>query len=499
MDSTTAVAAPRAGMIDRETETAELTGLLRRRGPMLALLYGRRRVGKTFLINHVWPDAQTFYYAASDATTEFNRRDLLAELARWLGEELNPDDYPTWRTIFRLLLQVRAPDPVVVILDEYQYLRTVVEDVDSQLSAVWEEYKNRGRSRDRFVLVLCGSIVEIMERLDAAGSPLYGRIDWKHRLQPFDYWNAGLMAPFPDPADRARAYGVFGGTPRYLASVDVERSLGENVASAALAPRGDVRAQVETVIEQEKGLRNIAQYRSVLAAIGHGATETNEIAQKTGLKNDNSLRRMLEVLEGLGYIETRRNFAAAFNEPNRYRVADPALRFYYGVVWRYRNELETNPALAVWDAYVKDELPTYMGLVFEDIVCQAYARLRAGQRLPMIHEWGRWEGVDRDRKPVEIDVVARLTDGPMLTGSVKFRGKRFGIAEHRKHLDGLRRLAESGKRWAHEALDPGSPLLYASANGFMPDFDRRIEEEEEGRRVIAWSLEDLYAGSMENT
>ncbi|HEV7591230.1 MAG TPA: hypothetical protein VGO40_24170, partial [Longimicrobium sp.] len=57
----------------------------------------------------------------------------------------------------------------------------------------------------------------------------------------------------------------------------------------------------------------------------------------------------------------------------------------------------------------------------------------------------------------------------------------------------LRRLADSGKRWAHEALDPGSPLLYASANGFVPDFSTRIAEEEEGRRVIAWSLEDLYS------
>jgi hypothetical protein len=111
----------------------------------------------------------------------------------------------------------------------------------------------------------------------------------------------------------------------------------------------------------------------------------------------------------------------------------------------------------------------------------------------MIHEWGRWEGVDRDRRPVEIDVVARLTDGPVLTGSVKFRGKRFGIAEHRSHIDCLRRLAESGKRWAHEALDPASPLLYVSAAGFVPDFNRQVEDEEPGRKLITWSIDDLYA------
>lgn len=495
MAQTEVESTPRVGMIDREMEAAELAGLLRRRGPVLALLYGRRRVGKTFLINHVWPDAQTFYFAASDATTELNRRDLLGELGRWVGEEFHAEDYPTWRTIFRLLLQVRAPEPVVVILDEYQYLRADEEDVDSQLSAVWEEYKNRGGVRERFVLVLCGSIVEIMERLDAAGSPLYGRIDWKHRLQPFDYWNAALMAPFADAADRARAYGVFGGTPRYLASIDMERSLGENVALAVLAPRGEVRVQIETVIEQEKGLRNIAQYKSVLAAIGHGATEPNEIAQQTGLKYDYALRRMLETLQGLEYIEERRNFAAAGNEAKRFRLCDPALWFYYAVVWRYRNELATNPATAVWDAYVEKELPAYMGLVFEDVVRQAYIRLRASRDLPMVHEWGRWEGVDRDRRAVEIDVVARLTDGPMLTGSVKFRGKRFGIADHRSHRDCLRRLAESGRRWAHEALDAGSPLLYVSASGFVPDFARRVEEEEKGRRVITWSIEDLYTNT----
>src|SRR5829696_8306356 len=97
------VGARRGGMIDREMEVTELGALLRRRGPVLALLHGRRRVGKTFLLNHVWPDAQTFYYVASDATTELNRRELLAELGRWLGEELKPEDFGTWRTIFRLL------------------------------------------------------------------------------------------------------------------------------------------------------------------------------------------------------------------------------------------------------------------------------------------------------------------------------------------------------------------------------------------------------------
>lgn len=479
-------------MVDREAEAEQLAGLLGRRGPVLALLHGRRRVGKTFLLNHIWPEEQTFYYVASDATSELNRLELLAELGRWLGQPLAPEDYGSWRAIFRLLLQVRAPEPLVVILDEYQYLRAEGEDVDSQLAAVWEEYKNRGAVRDRFVLVLCGSIVEIMERLDSAGSPLYGRIDWTHRLKPFDYWNAGRLAGFADPMDQVRAYAVFGGTPRYLATIDAERTLAENVASLVLAPQAPVRLQIETIIEQEKGLRSIASYKAVLAAIGHGATEINDIALKTGLRNDTALRRMLEVLAQLGYVELRRNFEAAPNEPKRYRIADPALRFYYAMVWRYRNELETNPALDVWNEQVQGQLPAYLGHVFEDVAAQAYTRLRPRLKLPMVREWGRWEGVGRDRKPVEIDVVARLTDGRLLTGSVKCRTQPFEVAQHRKHLDDLRRLAESGKRWAHEALDPASPVLYVSAAGFERGFARRLKAENDGRQVIAWAMDDLY-------
>jgi AAA+ ATPase superfamily predicted ATPase len=477
-------------VIDREMERNELVALLERPGPVLALLYGRRRVGKTFLLNHTWDESHTFYFVASDATPELNRRDLLAELGRWSGETLTPEDYPTWRTIFRHILQMKAPGPLVVVLDEYQYLRGGADDVDSQLAAVWEEYKNRGRKREHFVLVLCGSIVQIMERLDSAGSPLHGRMDWKHQLCPFDYWNAGLMAPFPDPMDRVRTYGVFGGTPRYLASIRTDRSVGENVADAMLAPRGDVRAQIETVIEQEKGLRSIAEYKSLLAAIGLGATQRNSIAQETGLQNDSALRSMLETLQRLGYVEARRNFGAPPNEPFRYRIADPALRFYYSVVTRYRNELETSPALDVWKQHVEAELPTYLGHVFEDIVRQAFYRHRARRGLTMVREWSRWEGTDRDRRPVEIDVVARLTDGRMMTGSVKCRNRLCGPDVHRAHLDGLRRLAESGKRWAHEALDPRAPILHVSASGFTDDFRTRAEED--GHEVLMWTLSDLY-------
>ncbi|HXC24994.1 MAG TPA: ATP-binding protein [Gemmatimonadaceae bacterium] len=478
-------------LVDRERECNDLRTLLQKPGPSMAVLYGRRRVGKTFLLQHVWPRERTFHFTAADATPELNRRALLDAAARWAHVEVDPRDYPTWRRVFEFLLELGDGMPTAVVLDEYQYLRgDATEQVDSALAAVWERYVNRRPKGPPFVLVLCGSIVRIMERLDAGDNPLYGRLDWKGRLEPFDYYDAARLASFPAARDRALAYGIFGGTPRYLAVVDPARSLATNVIQSMLSTNGNVRIQVETVIAQEHGLRDMSEYHAVLGAIGAGATDRNEIAQQTGLTNTAAFRVRLDKLVDLGLIEATRNFGANEARPYRYRLTDPALRFYYGVVARYRSELDSDTPASVWEEHVVPMVDAYMGLVFERMAVQGYLRFRQHRRLPMVREWGRWEGLDRDRRQVEIDLVARRTDGRMLTGAVKWNARPATIALHTTHVDMLRRLAESGHAWAAEALEPEAILYYLAAGGFKADFRRQAAKQ--GPRVEAWSLTDLY-------
>ncbi len=479
-------------LIDRVREREALRALVRRSGPSMAVLFGRRRVGKTYLLKHTWSREAVFHFTAVDGTSELNRRALLEAVGRFSGRTLNERDYATWRRVFELLLELGAGQPMIVVLDEYQYLQgEPSENVDSALAAVWEEHVNRRPKGRPFVLVLCGSIVRVMERLDAPDNPLHGRLDWKGHLDPFDYFDSAAMVPFRAVRDRALTYGMYGGTPRYLASINARRSLISNVVDGVLSPGGAVRSQVETIISQEHGLRDITAYSAVLNAIGAGATDRNEIAQQTGLANDFALRTRLDMLVELGFITAWRNFNAKTNTPFRYTVTDPALRFYYGIVSRYRNELERDDPLQVWRTYIARELGAYMGLVFELIVEQAYVRLRGAARLPMIREWGRWEGLDRTRQQIEIDVVARRTDGRMLTGAIKWNHKPVNISVHTKHLDMLRRLSDSGHAWAREALTPNAVLLYVAAGGFDSGFLHASQTA--GPRVVAWSLDDLYA------
>jgi uncharacterized protein len=476
-------------IIDRELELRELRALLDEKTPQLALLYGRRRVGKTHLLTHVWPSECTFYWTASETTPLQNREQLIRDVSEWANEHFDPKDYPTWRTVFRLLLDLRAPHPLVIVLDEFQYLGEDSRDlaaVASELNAAWEQR----RTPRPLVLALAGSAVRVLEALDSGGAPLHGRFAWKGELRPFNYWYAAQMANFRSSRDRVRAYGIFGGTPRYLAAIKTGRSLPENTARLMLAPRGEVRGLVETAIVQEQGLREVAKYQAIMRAIGGGFTELNQIGQRAGLPTDTTLRDKIERLVDLGYVRAFRNLGAGGTVPFRYRIADPAFAFYYEFVSPHEAALERTDPDYVWRLAIAPRLDPYIGLVFEQIAEQAYAQLQLRHNLPVVREWSRWEGSDRNGSPLELDIAAPLTDGRVLTGAVKWNSKPLDARWHFHHLEAIDRLAASGIKWAHAAKQPSSPLLYLAAGGFTKQFLSAARSSR--NEVYCWTLADIF-------
>ena len=480
------------GLINREVERARLARLRRSGGAKLVLFSGRRRVGKTFLLNALWSPKEAFYFTASDTTDVQNRAALVAEFASWTAAPQQAADFPTWRTVFRLLLEHDAGKPLVIILDEFQYLggdtAAGLAAVASELNAAWEGR----RCRRGVLLVLAGSAVAMMEALDGAAAPLHGRFDWKHRLEPFDYWDAGSMVPHRALRDRAACYCVFGGMPRYLAAVDPARPLAENVANQLLAPDGTVRTLVETVLLQERGLRDPTPYAAILRAIADGRTDLNGIAQRAGLEEDTGLRFKIAKLVELGLIRQERNVGAGRTTAFRYRLADHALRFYQRFVAAIQATLVRQAPRDVWRQLIEPHFDSYLGLVFEGVAREAYFRHRSALDLPIVTEWGRWEGQDRSRQSIEVDIVARTADGAVMTGAVKWNRTPLEAQWYRRHEAMLERLSHSGVAWAHRALDPESPLLFLAAGGFDAGF--RAAAGAARRRVLLWTLEDVYRG-----
>ena len=479
-------------LIDREREADVLRGLADRGRPALALVRGRRRVGKTYLLSRLWDPRRALYFVASATAPEINRQVLVQTAARWADVDLRPEDHPTWRLVFRSLLALRPHEPIVIILDEFQYLAAGADglrEVASELNAVWEGETQRTAG---VLVVLCGSAVRTLAALDQGGSPLYGRLDASLVLAPFDYYDSAQMLQGYSMRDRIDLYAALGGLPANLAEVDANRDAAQNIVTLALAPDGIVRTRIRTQLDQEEGLRQTQQYRAVLASIGLGARTVGEIASKMGRSADSALKRLVAQLEDLSYLRSELDFGESRTRGLRYRLADPAARFHYRIALPAESAAVAFGAQHLWDTQIRPEaFPAYVGWhVFEDVAKQAYLRRAVEAGLPLVPHWQRWQGADRTGVGVDIDMVGRTLDGGLVTGSVKYRGRQATARTYLEHEEALRRLAASGRSWAHEALQPSSPFFFLSAGGFAPSFGEACEP---GREVITWTLRDIFA------
>lgn len=110
--------------------------------------------------------------------------------------------------------------------------------------------------------------------------------------------------------------------------------------------------------------------------------------------------------------------------------------------------------------------------------------------LPVTSEWGRWKGHDRAKRSLEMDIVAPLLDGRVMTGGVTWNTTPVPAERHYHHMEMIARLADAGVQWAHAAAQPDAPLLWVAAGGFSPEFEAAARKAR--REVHLWSLEELY-------
>lgn len=479
---------PRSEFVNRDRELREIRALSTLPGPRLVVLYGRRRIGKTFLLQHAWRQQRVFYFLAANTTAALNRIELLRDLGDWLGQPVDPTDYPSWRTIFRLFVSLARTERLIVVLDEFQYLLGGEDDAASQLAAVWD----KEAVGVPLTLAVSGSEVSSMERLLSGAQPLFGRASWAGRLHPFDYFSAAEMVPARPVRERALVYGIFGGSPRYLSALGERESLAEAVIRTVLSPRGEINVQLETVIEQEGGIADTALYRAVLSAVAAGHSDVNAIAQAGGLgAHPRAVRRSLEVLENLGLVDRERNFDAYETAAFRYRISDNAIRFWHRFVHPNRGRLQMGEPTKVWSGLVQPYLDDYMGKVFERIVREAFERQHQRWGLPGPRAWSRWEGRDKNRRSIEIDIISRLDDGRLLAGEIKWSSRPVGVKVHFDLQRNLDDLGASGRAWAREALDASTHAryLYVSAAGFSDEM-QRLADETPG--LVLKNLGDLY-------
>ena len=424
----------RLPFLDRGEESGRLRRFLASGGG-LAVLYGRRRCGKSRLLLETVPGDRSAHYVADDRAGPLQRQALAVELAR-LIPGFAEVAYADWDALLARIWR-EAPGRSVVVIDEFPLLVAVARELPSLLA------KRLDAAPDRLHLIVAGSSQRMMHGLVLDSSaPLYGRASEILRIGPLGCGWLPRALGTRSPAAAVDAFAVWGGVPRYWELAARFASVKTAIRDLVLSPLGVLHDEPARLLLDD--VRDVTQAASILALIGRGCHRLSEIAGRLG-KPATSLSRPLERLLELGVVRRDQPFGASVRDSKRsyYRIADPFLRFWFRFVEPNRSRLEARQERAVLREMAA-EWQAHAGSVWEDLV-----RASVPRRPYLGRRWGEaapWWGPGLDRTPLEVDVVAVSTDG----GAVL-----VGEADWSIRPDPRRLLAEARRKAANLPLASG--------------------------------------------
>ncbi|MBI4265548.1 MAG: ATP-binding protein [Acidobacteria bacterium] len=398
-----------------------------RRGPQLVVVWGRRRVGKTFLVAHFARTRHAVFFGATQQAEVVELGRLAEAVRRDLGDrvaDLTGGSFTGWESALRFLAALAAEDPLVVVLDEVPYLLESTPGFASIVQGVWDHLP-RGT---HLLLILTGSAIGTIERMLGPNGPLRGRPTDSIRLDPLDLWNARLFLPRLDPPRLIEAYAACGGYPLHLAAWDPTRPTEKNLERLA-GRAGSVLLEDAPAIMGEE-LPDAVGYPRILAAIGRGRTRYAEIAGDAGQRVEHAL----DVLARAGLVEKIVPVGAPKAARPIYAIADVYLAFWFRVLYSDLSLIEAGQGAAVLRR-ARPRWQNHLGRLFEDVARAHARRLVARGDLPEDLVVGRWWATTGESS--EVDVLGLQQHRAVLVGEARWQAAPLGVRE----LERLRRKA----------------------------------------------------------
>ncbi|MFC7549139.1 ATP-binding protein [Plantactinospora sp. GCM10030261] len=408
--------------------------------PELAVIWGRRRVGKTYLLTYFAQDKRAVYFTATRQDSEQRQLRRFADrLREQLGDEvrdLAPDTFPSWETALRFVIRMAETRPLLLVIDEAPRLTGRPTDFADTVSAVWENHV-----RDhRLMLVLSGSAVAVMEQMLGPHGGLHRRAGLERRMDPFPLLDARAFQPDLGPEDFIQAYAACGGYPLHLRRWSAAGSVEENLLDLAFTPGGLLLRDAPDILSEDLDWRG--GYERVLTAMAGGARRRSKIAGRAQQRIDYTLDR----LRRAGYVRAVRPIGAAGSTDPMYEIADDYLAYWFAVLRDDADLVEGGQGAAVRQR-TKGRWQTHVARVFESAGRDHALRMVADGTLPPETIVGRWW---KD-ETAEIDVLGLTTEGPVLVGECRWQAKPFterDLAELRRRAAYVQPPPQPGARYA---------------------------------------------------
>lgn len=446
-------------MFDRDREWAALTRFVADDAPSatLGVVSGRRRQGKSFLLEALCEVAGGFYFSAQEATDG----ESLISIGEALTQHLDPvvPFTPTnWGQIIDVLLRMGAERNTPVVIDEFPYLARANPALPSIIQGAYAP-RRAERTGSRTRLLLCGSALSFMGGLLSGNAPLRGRASLELPIHTLNFRLAADFWGIADPKLALLVHSVVGGTPAYRTEmIRYDTPTGPSdfddwVVRAILSPGSPMFLEARYLLAEEPDLRDAALYHSVLNAIASGNTGRGGIAGHIGRKA-NELAHPLTVLEDAGLIS--REVDAFRSNRTDFRICEPLLTFYHAIMRPFWPQLTlAADTRRIWQRAVHRFASNVVWPHFERI-CREWAlrfahepsaRDRLGDLPVRVNSGTVNDPANRTTHEVDIVAVGYADDNrPPLLGLGEAKWNETMGMPHLDRLRHIRTLAEgSGK------------------------------------------------------
>ncbi len=376
----------------REEEIRKLNARYEDNDFECVIIYGRRRVGKTALINEFCKDKPTIFFSALNTTGQENLESLSKAIMSYERPDavLSPifHDYDAALNEIALLSKDKR---VIFVIDEYPYLAKAKPAISAMLQHVIDHIW----SHSRLFLILCGSSMSFMEQqVLGQESPLYGRRTAQFKIKPLDYRETAVFHPEKSHEENALIYGITGGIPHYINKLNVKTTVDDALLQNLFDRSSYLYEEPSNLLKQE--LREPALYNAIITAIAQGASHLNEIVTKTG-EPSSTCTVYLKSLIDLGIVIKEMPLTEKPGKKTIYLLSDSFFRFWCRFVPSNINAIDSGRIRNTYQKAIKSNLPDFMGITFERM-CQDYL-LYYEEELPIdLNKIGQWWGTDPKEK-----------------------------------------------------------------------------------------------------